>query len=492
MNIIIVDDEIIERKAMKKFIEESFSHIKVVGEAANGRVAIEQAKEHKPDVMIMDIHMPGIDGLKAIRQILLELPKTKFIMVSAYNSFDYAKEAMKQGVKEYILKPSNKQETLEAILRVENEIQQEKQLEEQSNQQLIETQKLAKQHIIKAIIQNEQTTEIESLYQKNFPTANMSFFQVFTPSQPELISNLLKEKAAFPYIEKELGDKLAVLFITDKKSTHHAKADALTLARTMSQELPISTTIGIGSPFAHLDKLSISYQQALLASAQLTKEANVSYGYPLTEENVEDGTLIKLEKSLINEIQAGRLEQANDYFHLYYDYLGKETDEKNIIHILGEWGIRLKQSLENQGINVRDIPILDAKTKGDFLELIRQFCEKIILQKEGNDSITLAKNYIHTHYQKSFSLEDVAAYVDLTPTYFTKMFKEQTKRTFIDYVTDVRIEKSRELLLHTKLSLKEIAYEVGYKDPNYFSRVFKKWTNQSPKQYRQLDSTTTK
>jgi two-component system response regulator YesN len=171
-------------------------------------------------------------------------------MVSAYNSFEYAKEAMKQGVKEYILKPSNKQETLEAILRVEKEINQER-------LRLIESQKLAKQHIITAIIQNEQTTDIETMYKNYYQNASMAFFQVFTQSKLELITNLLMEKAPFPYIEKELGDKHAVLFITDKKSAHHVKADALTLARTMSQALPTSTTIGIGRQI--VDFLSTSF-----------------------------------------------------------------------------------------------------------------------------------------------------------------------------------------------------------------------------------------
>ncbi|KKI89746.1 hypothetical protein WQ54_25725 [Bacillus sp. SA1-12] len=485
MKIMIVDDEIIERKAMKKFIEESFTHIKVVGEAANGRVAIEQAKVNKPDVMIMDIHMPGIDGLEAIRQILQELPRTKFIMVSAYNSFEYAKEAMKQGVKEYILKPSNKQETFEAIVRVEKEINEEK-------REMFETQKIAKQHIITAIMQNEQTGDIETMYKMHYPNAKMAFFQVITTSQPEMVSRLLTEKAPCLFIKKELRDKSAVLFITEKKSTNQVKADALTLARAICQALPASTTIGIGSPFAQVEKLPISYQQALLASAQLKKDSHVSYGYPVIEENAGDGTLIKLEKFLISEIQAGQLEQANDYFLLYYDYLCKETDEKNIIPLLGEWGIRLKHSLERQGVPIRDLPVLEAKTKEDFLELIRQFCEKIILQKVENHSVMMAKTYIHSHYKDSFSLEDVAEYVKLTPTYFTKVFKEQTKLTFIDYVTDYRIEKAKELLLHTKLSLKEIAYEVGYKDPNYFSRVFKKWTGCTPKQYRSTESTITK
>ena len=482
MNIIIVDDEMIERKAMKRFIEESVPNSLVLAEAANGRKAIELAKQHQPDLMIMDIHMPGIDGLEATRQIITELPNTKFIMVSAYNSFDYAKEAMKQGVKEYILKPSNKQETLEAIFRVEKEINQERQLAELTTQQLMETQTLAQKQIITAIIQNEQTSETELLYKKQFPDAQLAFFLLF--SAIEQISNLLKEKATFPYIEKKIGDKLAVLFVTDKKSPHHVKADALTLARALCQALPKTTTIGIGSPFAQLDKLPISYQQALLASTQLSKDANVSYGYPQVKEENEDNTIAKIEKSLFNEIQAGRLEQANDYFALYYNLLHKELDEQSLTQLLREWGIRLKQIVENQGTIMRDLPILNAKSKEDFLAIIRQLCEQIILQKEGNDAISMAKKYIQLHYQDSFSLEDVADYVGLTPTYFTKLFKEQTKQTFIDYVTDYRIEKSKELLLNTKLSLKEIVYEVGYKDPNYFSRVFKKWTKVSPKQYR--------
>ncbi|MFV2047644.1 response regulator [Metabacillus litoralis] len=484
MKIIIVDDELIERKAMKKFITESLTHMEVVSEAANGRIAIEQARLHKPDIMFMDIHMPGIDGLEAIRQILAELPQTKFIMVSAYNSFEYAKEAMKQGVKEYILKPSNKQETLESLLRVEKEIKEARQIEEQTKQQLNETEKLVKQQLITAITQNEITADTEQMYRSLYPNAQMGFFQVITGCDITTLSNTLKHKTDLPHIIKAQGDKQTVLFLSEKKSAHHLKADALNLARALSHELPSDTNIGIGSPFAELDKLSISYQQALLASTQLTKETSVSYGFPLLNEK-EDSTAKKLEKSIQNEITAGRVDQATDYFHLYYDHLTKQFDQnEKVTQHIREWAIKIKQAIEEEGINLRDLPILQANTKDDFIHLLRQFGEKIILQGEGNDAISKAKTYIHDHYKESFSLEDVAAYVELTPTYFTKMFKEQTKTTFIDYVTDYRIEKSQELLLQTNLSLKEIAYEVGYKDPNYYSRVFKKVTNLSPKQFR--------
>lgn len=469
MKVIIVDDEMIERKAMRKLISDSFTHIEVVAEAANGRIAIEEAKKHQPDIMFMDIHMPGIDGLEAIRHISAELPQTKFIMVSAYDSFEYAKQAMKQGVKEYILKPSNKQETLESLLRLEKEITQER-------MQVEQTEKLAKQQILNAISQNEVTADIEVLYQKLFSDAQTAYFFVITGSDPKTISELLAEKT---YLAKELGDKHIIMLLSDKKSLHHVKADALTLARSLCQTQP-AATIGIGLPNSELTKLSISYQQALLASTQLTAEGSVSYGFPLLQEN-EDSTVRKLEKAILEAITNGRLEQATDYFTLYHEHL---TKQEKAVQYLREWALQVKHALEDKGVSLRETNVLEAETKTDFIELIRYFTEKMILQGEGNDPISKAKTYIHDHYRESFSLEDVADYVELTPTYFTKLFKDQTKQTFIDYVTEYRIEKSKELLRQTNLSLKEIAYEVGYKDPNYYSRVFKKWTNLSPKQFR--------
>lgn len=469
MKVIIVDDEIIERKAMRKLISDSFTHIEVVAEAANGRIAIEEAKKHQPDIMFMDIHMPGIDGLEAIQLISAELPQTKFIMVSAYDSFEYAKQAMKQGVKEYILKPSNKQETLESLLRLEKEITQER-------MQVKQTEKLAKQQILNAILQNEVTADIEALYQELFCDAQTAYFFVITGSDSKTLSELLAEKTI---LMKEQGDKLIVMLLSDKKSLHHVKADALTLARSLCQSQP-AATIGIGLPNSELTKLSISYQQALLASTQLTAEGSVPYGFPLLQEN-EDSTVRKLEKAILEAITNGRLEQATDYFTLYYEHL---TKQEKSVQYLREWALQVKHALEDKGVSLRETNVLEVETKTDFIELIRYFTEKMILQGEGNDPISKAKTYIHDHYRESVSLEDVAEYVELTPTYFTKLFKDQTQQTFIDYVTDYRIEKSKELLRQTNLSLKEIAYEVGYKDPNYYSRVFKKWTNLSPKQFR--------
>ena len=134
LKILIVDDEVLERTALTKIINRSSMDVIVIGEAPNGRKAIEVAMEHRPNIIFMDIKMPGIDGVQAVKAIKKIDPGIRFIMVSAFNTFEYAKEVMQQGVKEYILKPSRKQDILAALERVSSEILEEsKQREEQQN-----------------------------------------------------------------------------------------------------------------------------------------------------------------------------------------------------------------------------------------------------------------------------------------------------------------------------------------------------------------------
>lgn len=135
LKVLVVDDEVLERKALIKIIRNASEQVMVIGEGAkNGRAAIEMAREYEPDIIFMDIKMPGIDGVQAVKEIKQFAPDTRFIMVSAFNTFEYAKEVMQQGVKEYILKPSRKQDILESLGRVSAEIIRErKQREEQKS-----------------------------------------------------------------------------------------------------------------------------------------------------------------------------------------------------------------------------------------------------------------------------------------------------------------------------------------------------------------------
>ncbi|MFL6556709.1 MAG: response regulator, partial [Bacillus sp. (in: firmicutes)] len=158
LKILIVDDEVLERTALTKIINRSSMDVIVIGEAPNGRKAIEMATEHRPDIIFMDIKMPGIDGVQAVKAIKKIDPGIRFIMVSAFNTFEYAKEVMQQGVKEYILKPSRKQDILAALERVSSEILEEsKQREEQQSlrQNLDRAVSIAQKEWVSSVLVNQ-------------------------------------------------------------------------------------------------------------------------------------------------------------------------------------------------------------------------------------------------------------------------------------------------------------------------------------------------
>lgn len=118
LKVMLVDDEAIEREGIRLILSRNRDNLEIVAEAQNGKIAVEKALDTEPDIIFMDIKMPDLDGLKATQKILNQLPHAKCVMVSAFDTFQYAQEAMKYGVKEYLLKPSKVQEVLDAFDRM--------------------------------------------------------------------------------------------------------------------------------------------------------------------------------------------------------------------------------------------------------------------------------------------------------------------------------------------------------------------------------------
>ncbi len=172
MKIAIVDDEALERKALQKMIRDHLPNMEVVAEAANGREAVEIANEYKPDAMLIDIKMPGIDGLEAIELIRRHHPDMKFIIVSAFDTFEYAKQAMRHGVKEYLLKPSRKEEVIGALRRVYNELMEERKKEEENKelqQRVHQLQKLVEKEWLSVLMLEEVSSEEWKQWETLFP-----------------------------------------------------------------------------------------------------------------------------------------------------------------------------------------------------------------------------------------------------------------------------------------------------------------------------------
>lgn len=460
MRILIAEDELLERKAMKKFIEENFNQMTVVGEAANGRKAIELAETTYPDIIFMDIKMPGINGLEAIEKINAANPTIKFILVSAYDSFDYAKEAMRFGIKDYILKPGKKEEIVKSLLRLKKEIEAARTEKEQSRA-------LMEERFLTKVMHPPVPDEVLTLKEDLFPAMKSGCFFVLKTEQVD-VTEAIKKVIEQPYIVQRNEDIIVICIMAPDKME---KAALLILARKLHVVLDEKATIGIGFPTANLESLPKSYQEAYAACLQFTAENKRPYGFRQEKELLDREVITELGSF----VEKGQAEGAIQYFKK-----NQLTDgEKEDLYLT------VKSVLTAKELTISGSTFTSLKTNEDWHAYLQLCCMKVNEFHQSKQYIAQAKTYIHDHFNEAITLEKVATKVNLSPNYFSNLFKQEFGDTFIDYLTKVRLENAKTYMERNYLSLKEISFMVGYKDPNYFSRVFKKYYHESPKRFQQ-------
>lgn len=214
----------------------------------------------------------------------------------------------------------------------------------------------------------------------------------------------------------------------------------------------------------------------------------VAYAFP-TETRNEEFLSLEKEKELIDLIKMGDRQHVLEVFELYVSELESQSEQK-AERMLEELWIVVSRALYEIGIQTDPYTFQQNGSYDQMIAATRQYVvESAELVQAWRNSHTKgyllkAKEYITEHFHKTITLEEVAEYVELSPFHFSKLFKEKYGVNFIDYVTDLRIEQAKKEMLNTNKSLKEICFSVGYKDPNYFSRVFKKKTGVAPTAYR--------
>ena len=462
MRILIAEDELIERKAMRKFIENNFTDFTVVGEAVNGRQAIELVETTEPDIIFMDIKMPGINGLEAIAEINEKYPAIKFILVSAYDSFDYAKEAMQFGIKDYILKPGKKEEIVKALLRLQQEITSERKAKKQSTA-------LLQEQFMRHVMHEPLPEDTFYLQEELFPRMKSGCFFVMKSDEVYQLENV-KKVVEYPYLLQQREHMTVMCMIAPVKLE---KADTLKVARKLSIAFDEKMYIGIGFPTESLKKFPASYQAAYSACLQLAAEQKNHYGFKQTEDK-QHTTFIAQLRSFVEK---GQADEATHYF--------KENGTRLTESELEDIYIMIKNILTARDIGLSSKSFTSLKTHDDWYNYLHLSCMKIKTFYQSKQYTSQAKHYMQAHFNEAITLEDVADAVNLSSNYFSNLFKQEFGETFIDYLTKIRLEKAKELLEKNELSLKEISFMVGYKDPNYFSRVFKKHYRESPKHFQQ-------
>ena len=535
IKVFLVEDEMVIRRGIKNSIDWEKEGYIFCGEASDGELAYPMIIKEKPDILITDIRMPFMDGLELCKLVKKELPNIKILILSGYDEFDYAKEAIRLGVTEYLLKPISSGKLLEALNGVSESIRREKEdkdlvrkyMEEMRENTEHEKQKFFEQ-MIAGNLSMADALETGKKYEMNLSAGmyNLLLFRFTLGEENRKSGELLGEAE---YAIEKLTERLeyvfefqrgvegwAFLLMADNEEQMSERVKELSkdLEEIMKNYSTIAYFGGIGQPVARLRELEESFREAERAlAARFTMELNriISVEDIRMAQNVD--TLDDIEISSFGEIEKTRtmLEKflnngAEDEIDEFVDVYINELPEENLKSVLMRQYIimdayivmmsfcekieGIEGEMQAQSEELKN-SMKTIQTLEEIKNYIRMLLKKIIGVRDTisgrrySDIIEIAKDQIRkTYMSDEISLNTIAAEVGMSPSYFSSIFSKEMGKTFVEYLTEIRMDRAKELLMCSSMKTSEIGYEVGYKDPHYFSYIFKKTQNCTPKEFR--------
>lgn len=515
--LLIADDEALEREGLELMIRHLIPDMFEFLHAGNGRKAIQLAEEHRPDMIFMDIKMPGIQGLEAVRQIREKLPAAQIVMITAHDYFAYAKEGLLLGVRDYLLKPARREEVAEVLRKLMAVIEEERR---RRNEQLELQEKLAhllplaeNELTLMLMLEHVQDLEPEQLagllelhFSKgyamvlSFPRHGETGWETFRQSKREIYEAVKQfAKTGLGCLAGPLAGHQLALFIPlpPGRTGYSQRVSSLDWGERLrtyaGERFGLSLGIGIGSIREGWDGLSRSYREAVRVCADHQHTFGVHHYDDMIQSSGQTAVSLDEEKKLLTALLQRSKQEAAQRFSLLYDSF-EQGGEQPLSAVRGEvTGLLLFLA---RGVHsTAGAELLASLNAAEDLRSLRlsaeSWLERLIdgLEEEQEHHRShvhqRALLYISQKYKEDISMEQTAEYVNLSPHYFSKLFRQHEGETFIDYVTSLRINEAKRLISEDQLNLKEICYEVGYKDPNYFSRVFKKAAGMTPSEFRQ-------
>lgn len=524
--ILIADDEGIMLESIKNTIQKEFPGQFEVMFAKTGRAAIEQAEYFHPDIVYMDIQMPGINGIQAMQEIRRFNQTALLYVISAYDKFDYAMEAIQIGVERYLTKPVTKATVIEVTREA---VQKVDEMRKKRSDQLRIQEKLEaivpvveEGFVSNIVLQNDwQGAEYyrqlldfsenygyvcvfrfgterhggklvtpvgASIQAQNFYVEFRAIVKSFVPCViGGIISDRIIAIVLCDRLHKEYEDRVRII------ETIHRVADRL------EERLNLKFRIGIGR-VRTMQEIRSSYQDAVLA-IQESKSRIAHMDDVISRGLYEEDFPVDTEKAVFQCLNRGDMDgmksQINSFFDwmLYnYPHCRDNIRLKVLEYVIWAEREAFACGAMNYGFSFRDNYLTEVNEIDDYEELRTWFlnkmsdvCGHIRNQKEEQSEsvVTRAKAYIEENFSREISLDDVSRMVNVSPYYFSKLFKEESGENFIEYLTRIRMDRAKQLLEQKEKSIKEISLETGYADPNYFSRLFKKQTGMSPREYRE-------
>ncbi len=526
--ILLADDEGIVLNSMTFLIEKNFEGKFEIETAKSGRAAIEAAEVFRPDIIFMDIQMPGINGIEAMKEIRTIIPGVIFIVLTAYDKFDYAKEAINLGVMEYLNKPFNQKDVVAvlqtAMEKVDDRLRRRRE-DLQTKERMETVMPIIENGFIYSIIFEEQIDEDIANY-KDLLGINSTYGYMMVVvfgehQQGHLMTNVVGSsvkaqttyynkvreliKDAFPeaIVGSVSANRIPIFIPSSDAKMELSERGAIiekcrSLTRSLRSATDISYRIGIGG-MKRIKGASESYEEAI--KALVSTEGSVAHidDLPITVSYEENYPAV-LESEIFEKLNDGDIDSCLIKAGEFFDWMatGHGDDMMSIKLKCLEFVLRAESLMYLSGGPTYEFTgrkeYLQQIMGADDTETLKTWYMDKFRTAAGNVStgskdrthhvIKKALEYIDNNFHKDISLDELAGELGISSYYFSKLFKEEKGEGFVEYLTRRRVEEAKALLKSPEHSIKEVGVACGYSDPNYFSRIFKKATGMTPTEYK--------
>ncbi|MDO5518995.1 MAG: AraC family transcriptional regulator [bacterium] len=513
--VLVAEKDFGSAKQITSLIEEKIQDAKVVAVTNSGNDTIVDTINSEPDLILIGIEIAGMNGIETVRKIRRFNKSVRIIIVSAYDYFEFAREAMLLGVNDYILKPINEADLAKAIERELQAVKEEDDIEREykdEESQYSNALRFVEQHFIFSITYNMRVDIESNQYQKLLGIGPKGYIMSVSVEPNVLNKHWNMEKAA-GRIYRRLKDvvnvhsccavgprmlnRYIVYVASDKeRDSKEAQVESVTLAkevlRALKDTFDLEVKIAIGG-VRSIANIHDSYLEMLRSCRYDIDNPIIYYKEVRYKYNMKE-TYMELTDQLIDSIKYNRCNEEENLASILELLRPMQVTERltTIIEVLVSISYAFRKELKNQDIYYDYLKQCDKLMYLSIEEqeawAYRRLHTMIKLMRSGKKArgssvVTIAMEYIQKNYTQEISLSEISQYVGLSPQHFSKIFKETTNYSYVEWVNDLRIGKAQEIMKQEDCTIKEVCFLVGFQDPNYFSRIFKKRVGISPTEY---------
>ncbi len=518
-NILVTDDEQIVIDSLSFIIKKNFAEETKVFTALSGTDAIEIVMKENIDILFMDINMPGLSGLETVNVITKLKPNIVFVILSAFDRFQYAQEAINLGAYKYITKPVNRNlviETIRGAMQLIEEKQGKLSADMELHKKLDMVSPMIENDFIYACIYNNDKAVDLSSYLDYFNLSDNSWvfccFEFPNINSDNQYSTYLKIHELLNnehrcLVSSFIMNRIAVFYPIFSVNPDYTEIQEQMkkFYTILSYNITAGIRAGVSTIYSDKSQLQASYSEALSALNKTTSDGGLIFSNGMTYSGKEGNVSTKsnsdeFKNQIINKISSGDSNGVKSFLELYTsELISQNLTEDKIKNAFFELIVTANNATKEQNKSFSSETFdnsFSILSKENDIKLIKEFAQKFLMEcthavssvKKADENPIIKKicTYVDENLSYDISLDTAADFAGVSSFYLSKLFKEEKGETFINYISNKRLEKSRQLLSETNLSIKEITAEVGYNDQNYFSRIFKSKYGLSPKEYRKV------